>query len=315
LTTGGAGTALSPGPETPEPPGIGRLAAIRRTTADGDPLIFVYGPGTDDAFVDSAYRVCEIEEVLWEVLHAAGYKRIAYFSLDKSLYFRDDESRDLLRPRKNRPRPDGGANQDAAGPGGPADPSAGAEPDAAADSPTAGRRRRMRGAFSSQGPFGDRIVADLSATPGTSLAPGPGRDPADGGASGEGEPAGGPGVVGNAVNRVRDMAESFVLPELDKLVRPGAPRTAVVFTHAEETISYFGESRGLAQFFASVLQFRRNADHVCLLLFAGARWKTSTRPSTGCARCPPWPAPRGGCSTGRTAWPSPGSSASRTSRS
>ena len=268
MTTGGAGNTLSPGPETLEPPGIGRLAAIRRAAADGDPLIFVYGPGTDDAFVDSTYRVCEIEEVLWEVLHAAGYLRVAYFSLEKSLYFRDDESRDLLRPRKNRPRAGGGANQDATGPSGQADPPAGAEPDAAADSPPA-RRRRMRGEFGSQGPFGDRIVADLSAAPGAGLAPGPGRDPADGSASGEGGPADGPGVVGNAVNRVRDMAESFVLPELDKLVRPGAPRTAVVFTHAEETISYFGESRGLAQFFASVLQFRRGADHVCLLLFRG----------------------------------------------
>ena len=53
-------------------PGIERLAAIRTAAVDGEPLIFVYGPGTDDAFVDASYRICEIEECLWEVLRDGG---------------------------------------------------------------------------------------------------------------------------------------------------------------------------------------------------------------------------------------------------
>ena len=56
---------------------------------------------------------------------------------------------------------------------------------------------------------------------------------------------------------------------LDVLVRPGAPRTAIVFTHAEETIRHFEINRGLAQFFATnaVVAYRRNAEHSCVLLF------------------------------------------------
>lgn len=91
-------TTLSPGLAAGAEPGIDRLAGIETAAANGDPLIFVYGPGTDDAFVDAAYRVCEIEECLWEVLHGAGFQRIAFFSLDKKFYFRDEESRGALRP-------------------------------------------------------------------------------------------------------------------------------------------------------------------------------------------------------------------------
>ena len=55
---------------------------------------------------------------------------------------------------------------------------------------------------------------------------------------------------------------------LDLLTRRGAPRTAIVFTHAEETLRHFEAGRGLAQFFANnVVAYRRNAEHTCVLLF------------------------------------------------
>ena len=50
----------------------------------------------------------------------------------------------------------------------------------------------------------------------------------------------------------------------------GAPRTALVFTHAEETLRHFEVNRGLAQFFADkIVAYRRNAEHSCVLLFHG----------------------------------------------
>ena len=209
-------------------PGIDRLAGIETAAANGDPLIFVYGPGTDDAFVDAAYRVCEIEECLWEVLHGAGFRRIVFFSLEKKFYFRDDESRGALRP--------GGATTQAPRGTGPA-----AAP---------GGRRRMRDGFA--GPFGDRVVIQRPADgqPGGPAQPSPG-----------GAPAAAPGGR---------MTDAFVLQNLDLLLRRGAPRTALVFTHAEETIRHFEVNRGLAQFFANnVVAYRRNAEHSCVLLFRG----------------------------------------------
>ncbi len=148
-------TTLSSGLAAGAEPGIDRLAGIETAAANGDPLIFVYGPGTDDAFVDAAYRVCEIEECLWEVLHGAGFQRIAFFSLDKKFYFRDEESRGALRPG-------GGTAQAPRGTGLAAAP---------------GGRRRMRDGFA--GPFGDRVVIQrpTDAQPGAPAQPSPGGSP------------------------------------------------------------------------------------------------------------------------------------------
>jgi SpoVK/Ycf46/Vps4 family AAA+-type ATPase len=198
-------------------PGIERLSAIAAAAADGDPLIFVYGPGTDDAFVDASYRICEIEECLWEILREAGFQRVVYFSLDQKLYFRDDESRKSLRPGRDpasaRPAADGG-------------------------------RRRMRQGFA--GPFGDRMVISQVA-PGNPALAAPSQD----------TPAG-------------RISDPFIVPMLDLLMRRGAPRTAIVFSHAEETLRHFEGGRGLAQFFANnVVAYRRGAEHSCVLLFRG----------------------------------------------
>jgi len=109
---------------------VERLASLEKAAREGDPVLLVYGPGTDDAFVDRAYRICGIEEVLWETLRAAGFERIVFHSLTRKLYFRDDDSRSSSLPR-------GAARPSAAPP------------------------RRMRDGFS--GPFGDRIVTDFGA--------------------------------------------------------------------------------------------------------------------------------------------------------
>jgi hypothetical protein len=52
--------------EPPADASVERLAALRSAAREDDPVLFVYGPGTDDAFVDSAYRVCGIEAALWK---------------------------------------------------------------------------------------------------------------------------------------------------------------------------------------------------------------------------------------------------------
>jgi SpoVK/Ycf46/Vps4 family AAA+-type ATPase len=198
---------------------IERLAEVRAAVADGDPLIFVYGPGAVDAFVDAAYRVCEFEECLWELLHAAGFERIAFFSLDQKLYFRDDASRNSLRPGS------------AAGDSTYGDERASAE----------GVRHRMRPGFA--GPFGDLI---LTQQPASSQDAGP------------------------AV-RIGGLSDAYSLQMLTHLMRPGAPRTAIVFTHAEETLRHFEVNRGLAQFFVDyVVTYRRNTEHACVLLFRGS---------------------------------------------
>ena len=79
-------------------PEVERLAALRIAALEDDPVLFVYGPGTDDAFVDTAYRTCGIEGAIMECLRAAGFGRVAFYSLTRKLYFRDEESRYAARP-------------------------------------------------------------------------------------------------------------------------------------------------------------------------------------------------------------------------
>jgi SpoVK/Ycf46/Vps4 family AAA+-type ATPase len=193
--------------------------------ADGDPLIFVYGPATDDAFVDTSYRICEIEECLWEALREAGFQRIVFFSLRRKLYRRDGEPRS----------PGDGAGT----------------PQAAGPSPATGQRRRMRPGFA--GPLGDRVVIK--------------EQPPD--AQRAAQPSGAPDGPAPA-RPVGGTSDSYVLQSLDLLTRRGAPRTAIVFTDAEETIRHFEVGRGLAQFFANnVVSYRRYTEHSCVLIFRG----------------------------------------------
>ena len=118
-------------------PEVERLAALRDAAQEDDPVMFVYGPGTDDAFVDTAYRIYGLEEALWESLHAAGFDRIGFYSLTRKLYFRDEESLRAVRPGL---------------PGQASRPA----------------RRRMRAGFI--GPLGNRIVGGVGPGAGSSAA-------------------------------------------------------------------------------------------------------------------------------------------------
>jgi SpoVK/Ycf46/Vps4 family AAA+-type ATPase len=191
-----------------------RFAAIRSAVGEGDPLLFVYGPGTDDAFVDSAYGICGIEHCLWEVLHEAGFARIAFYSLANKIYFLDEESLHAVRP--GRPRERGTAER------------------GTAERRPAGRRR-MREGFS--GPFGRVVVIDTGQVQARTV-------PSSG------------------------LTDPHSIQRLNDLVRHGAPRTAVVFSDAENTLWHIESVRGLAQFFSgNVVAYRRNAAHTCVLLF------------------------------------------------
>jgi SpoVK/Ycf46/Vps4 family AAA+-type ATPase len=190
---------------------VERLDAIQAAASEGDPLLLVFGPGVDDAFVDVCHRMCVIEEVLWESLHAAGFKRIGFYSLRQKLYFRDDDSLAGTRPAGVRPR------RQAA-------------------------QRRMRSGFS--GPLGDRIVADFrtdqTAQPDVAAAP-----------------AGG-------------MTDEHSVQMFHHLMSPQQPPTALVFVNVEETLTHIGEVRGLAEFFAERVAFKRNVPHICVLVFKRA---------------------------------------------
>ncbi|GGX73306.1 AAA family ATPase [Streptomyces hiroshimensis] len=63
----------------------------------GEPFTILYGPGVGDVFVDSAYRICLLEQVLWRLLRADGFERIVFSSLQHPVYFRDHASRELCR--------------------------------------------------------------------------------------------------------------------------------------------------------------------------------------------------------------------------
>lgn len=191
--------------------GLERFAAVQAAASEGHPLLFAFGPGIDDAFVDACHRICVVEEVLWESLHAAGFQRIGFYSLTRKLYFRDDDSRAATRPAGSRPR-----------------------------RPAA--QRRMRTGFS--GPLGDRIVADFRA-----------EQPEETAATAT--PAGGTSDV-HSVQMFRH------------LMSPRQPPTALVFVSAEETLTHIGEVRGLAEFFADRVTFKRNVPHICVLLFKQA---------------------------------------------
>jgi SpoVK/Ycf46/Vps4 family AAA+-type ATPase len=114
---------------------IERLASVQAVAHEGDPILFVYGLGTDDAFVDTAYRVCGVEQAVWQLLRTAGFSRIGFYSLTQKLYFRDDDSRRTARP----------------------DGSAQSAPQ------LTWQTRRMRTGF--RGPLGDRVVQSFGGGP------------------------------------------------------------------------------------------------------------------------------------------------------
>jgi SpoVK/Ycf46/Vps4 family AAA+-type ATPase len=221
--------------ETARSPELERLAAFRNAAREYDPILFVYGPGIDDAFVDTAYRIYGIEAALWESLRAADFERIGFYSLTRKLYFRDEASRRALRP--------GGG-------------------EAAPQLTAPAGRRRMRTGFS--GPLGDRIVGGFggqaNAVPPPSASPPQGLGPAA--ADDAAAPrAGAPSRSG------RGLSDPFSVQMFNHLMRNGSVRTAMVFVDAEETLRHIQDVRGLAGFFAHQVSYRPDAPHTCVLVF------------------------------------------------
>jgi SpoVK/Ycf46/Vps4 family AAA+-type ATPase len=226
-------------------PGLERLAAFRGTAREGDPVLFVYGPGIDDAFIDTAYRTYGLEVALWESLHAVGFRRIGFYSLTRKLYFRDQATLRSLRPAGGGSRPAGAGSGRPAVPPGP---------------------RQMRPGFS--GPLGGRLMsgfgARAAAGPGgpvptrTGSAPGDGSaGPADTVAPESVRPAApGPG-----------LSDPFSVQMFKHLMRDGSVPTAIVFVDAEETLRHYQAVRGLAGFFAHQVSYRPEAPHTCVLVF------------------------------------------------
>jgi ATPase family associated with various cellular activities (AAA) len=72
--------------------------ARRSLTFDtGDPLVVLLGPGTSDVLVGPDYQERSLEESLWHVLRAAGFRRIVFSSANDPLYSLDHESLQLIR--------------------------------------------------------------------------------------------------------------------------------------------------------------------------------------------------------------------------
>ena len=63
----------------------------------GEPLWIVHGVGVDDQLVGADLRPRTVDEVMWELLHAAGYERIVFSEYREPVYFLDEGSRALTR--------------------------------------------------------------------------------------------------------------------------------------------------------------------------------------------------------------------------
>lgn len=76
-----------------------------RLPRGGESLWIVHGVGVGDLLVGEDLRARPVEEMLWEILHADGYERIAFTSYRESVYFRDPASRNLTRRNSEAPAP------------------------------------------------------------------------------------------------------------------------------------------------------------------------------------------------------------------
>lgn len=65
----------------------------------GDRLMILYGPGTQDSFITDDYIEADIELALWNLLKQQGFERIVYFNTNQSIYFLDERSRELSIPK------------------------------------------------------------------------------------------------------------------------------------------------------------------------------------------------------------------------
>ncbi|MET7606617.1 AAA family ATPase [Streptomyces avermitilis] len=189
---------------------VERLEGLRLPI--GDPLFIVHGRGVDDVFIGHDYRGRGIEELLWEVLHAAGFERVVYSTLQRPLYFRDGRSRDLSRRRKPQ-RP--------------------------------ATRTLMRSEFS--GPLGRCVL------PGTMAVHAP-------------EAASGVPASERVHTALPTLTDQHRVMMLDHFMRQTEHRTAVVLSHAEESLRYDRADRALA---GALADWAEHGDdqNLCILLF------------------------------------------------
>lgn len=78
--------------------------ARRSLTFDtGDPVVVLLGSGTADVLVGPDYQERSLEESLWHVLRAAGFRRIVFSSASDPLYALDRESQQLIGQAREPP--------------------------------------------------------------------------------------------------------------------------------------------------------------------------------------------------------------------
>jgi SpoVK/Ycf46/Vps4 family AAA+-type ATPase len=235
---------------TPRPV-VERLAGFRLALQEGEPPFLVYGPGVDDAFVDTAHRIAGIQPALLEVLKEAGYERVVFFSLLRKLYFRDAGSRDGLRRRAGA---DGTPGEGVARP-------------RRSGARTSSAEGRMEAGFS--GPLGDRIVGNVSAGRTAGRATGRtaghtvGRT-AEGGAAEQGTTPPGGAMGASPGSGLTDPAS---VRHFHNLFTQEAVRTAIVFIDVEEAFSHIGAPRELAIFFNMCMEYQPRSANACVLVF------------------------------------------------
>lgn len=191
----------------------------------GDPVVIVYGVAVDDVFIGEDYIERRIDELLWERLRAEGFRRIVLSTNRNPVHFRDAESRHLARP---------GA------------------------SPSSARPGRMRH-FRDVGPMGATVLPTRPAVVQAREDAGPGAAAA--GVQDRITAA----LHEGAARRPMAMSDPHVVMMLDHLMRQADCPTAVVFTQAEESLSYQQAQRSLASMMAD--WFGRPSGNLCVLVF------------------------------------------------
>ncbi|MEU8148199.1 AAA family ATPase [Nonomuraea sp. NPDC048901] len=78
-----------------------RLRPLYEAAGEGAPMLLLYGEGARDAFVTEDYHRVDLSQALHDTLHAAGFERIVFFSIENMLTVRDASSR--LGPAEEAP--------------------------------------------------------------------------------------------------------------------------------------------------------------------------------------------------------------------
>lgn len=65
----------------------------------GHRFFIMYGPGLKGRFLTTDYADLNMEQTLWRILKERGFERIIFWSADHRIYFLDERSKDLCRPK------------------------------------------------------------------------------------------------------------------------------------------------------------------------------------------------------------------------